>query len=181
MQSEVDELKLLIKNLQKELDVAQTEKQQLQKKLVEIETEKNERLKKVEVVSLQSLNTVGWRISVRTYFFASKALNEALKQKQKLQAHFDAEYEKLRTLNTDREQQLVNDFEWKLREVEITCKRKLEDRDKANEEKIKQIRKQLEAEITLLREQMKKVSGCTKGVCTSTVLKCLQILRFMCR
>jgi len=87
-----------------------------------------------------------------------QALDETLRQKQKLQTHFDAEYEKLRTLNTDREQQLVDDFEWKLREVEINCKRKLEDKDKANEEKVKQIRKQLETEIGQLREQMKKVS-----------------------
>ena len=90
--------------------------------------------------------------------FSVQALDETLRQKQKLQAHFDAEYEKLRTLNTDREQQLVDDFEWKLREVEISCKRKLEDKDKANEEKVKQIRKQLETEIGQLKEQMNKVN-----------------------
>ena len=51
LQSRVEELKLLIRNLQTELDATQTEKQQLQAKLAEIESEKNERLKTVEIVS----------------------------------------------------------------------------------------------------------------------------------
>ena len=51
LQSGVEELKLLIRNLQTELDAAQAEKQQLQAKLVAIEAEKNERLKTVEIVS----------------------------------------------------------------------------------------------------------------------------------
>ena len=51
LQSGVEELKLLIRNLQTQLDATQVEKQQLQAKLVEIESEKNERLKTVEIVS----------------------------------------------------------------------------------------------------------------------------------
>ncbi len=86
-----------------------------------------------------------------------QALDETLKQKQKLQAHFEEEYEKLRTVNSDREQQLLNDFEWKLREVELNCKRKLEDRSRSNEEKIKLIKEQLENEIVQLKNQLKEV------------------------
>lgn len=86
-----------------------------------------------------------------------QALDETLKQKQKLQAQFEDEYEKLRTVHSDREQQLLDDFEWKLREVELTCKRKLEDKDKSNEEKIKQIKERLESEIAQLKDQLKEV------------------------
>lgn len=86
-----------------------------------------------------------------------QALDETLKQKQRLQAQFEEEYEKLRTVHSDREQQLLDDFEWKLREVELTCKRKLEDKDKSNEEKIKQIRERLESEIAQLKDQLKEV------------------------
>lgn len=75
-----------------------------------------------------------------------------------MQAQFEEEYEKLRTVNSDREQQLLNDFEWKLREVELTCKKKLEDKDKTNEDKLKQIKKQLEAEINELKKQIKEVT-----------------------
>ena len=90
-------------------------------------------------------------------FFILQALDETLKQKQKLQAHFEEEYEKLRTVHSDREQQLLNDFEWKLREVELTCKRKLEDKDRSNEDKIKLIKETLENEIAQLKKQLKEV------------------------
>lgn len=81
-----------------------------------------------------------------------------MKQKQKIQARFEEEYEKLRTVNSDREQQLLNDFEWKLREVELTCKKKLEDKDKSNEDQIKEVKKQLEDEINELKKQINEVS-----------------------
>lgn len=96
------------------------------------------------------------------FFSFFKALNETINQKQKLQTKFEEEYEKLRTVNSDREQQLLNDFEWKLREVELTCKRKLEEKDKNNEEKIKQIKENLEKEIVQLKEQLKEVNKLKK-------------------
>lgn len=80
-----------------------------------------------------------------------------------MQARFEEEYEKLRTVNSDREQQLLNDFEWKLREVELTCKKKLEDKDKANEDKIKQAKEQLQSEINELKKQIQEVKIRSRG------------------
>ncbi|XP_063231467.1 protein FAM184A-like isoform X4 [Bacillus rossius redtenbacheri] len=75
-----------------------------------------------------------------------EALEEAQEEKLSIQARFEQDFEKLRTVNTDREQQLLDDFEWKLREVEQACKRRLEERDRAAEERLRQLRQELEAE-----------------------------------
>lgn len=75
-----------------------------------------------------------------------------------MQTCFNQEYEKLRTLNSEREQQLLNDFEWKLREVEMNCKRRIEEKKTNNEEKVQIMRKQFEQEIAQLKEQLKEVS-----------------------
>ncbi|XP_065226763.1 golgin subfamily A member 6-like protein 25 [Planococcus citri] len=134
LQHEVEILKLKILELQTELENLKKEKQEILNKLMELESEKNEKIKTLQM-----------------------ALDDTLKQKQKIQARFEEEYEKLRTVNSDREQQLLNDFEWKLREVELTCKKKLEDKDKSNEDKIKQVKKQLDDEINELKKQINEL------------------------
>jgi hypothetical protein len=61
-------------------------------------------------------------------------------------------------VNTDREQQLLDDFEWKLREVEQSCKRRLEEKDKAVEERLKEGRKELELKLKLAEQQLLEVN-----------------------
>jgi hypothetical protein len=61
-------------------------------------------------------------------------------------------------VNTDREQQLLDDFEWKLREVEQACKRRLEEKDKAVEERLKEGRKELELKLKLAEQQLLEVN-----------------------
>lgn len=97
-------------------------------------------------------------IYCNSIYIYQQALDETLKEKQKMQSCFNQEYEKLRTLNSEREQQLLNDFEWKLREVEMNCKRRIEEKKTNNEEKIQIMRKQFEQEIVQLKEQLKEVS-----------------------
>ena len=74
-------------------------------------------------------------------------------------ARFEQDFEKLRTVNTDREQQLLDDFEWKLREVEQSCKRRLEEKDKALEERLKDGRKELELKLKLAEKQLLEVNA----------------------
>lgn len=77
-------------------------------------------------------------------------------QKKSLENKFDNEYEKLRTVNTDREQHLLDDFEWKLREVEQSCKRKLEEKEINATEKLNHIQTQLTSEIEKLKNEVRK-------------------------
>lgn len=91
------------------------------------------------------------------FSFFLQMLNKVLEENERAKAQFLDEYEKLRTLNSDREQQLLNDFEWKLREVELKCKRKLEQKDIVNEEKIQSIRDQNDNELKRYEEQFKEV------------------------
>lgn len=74
-----------------------------------------------------------------------QALDEALTEKIAIQTRFERDFERLRTVNTDREQQLLDDFEWKLREVEQACKRRLEDKEKSAKQRIKDAEDKLKA------------------------------------
>ena len=47
------------------------------------------------------------------------------------------------TMNSNREQQLMEDFEWKLREMEKDHKKKMEERDRKAEVRIKKDRERL--------------------------------------
>ncbi|PNF29288.1 hypothetical protein B7P43_G08942 [Cryptotermes secundus] len=86
-----------------------------------------------------------------------RALEEALEEKALILARFEQDFEKLRTVNTDREQQLLDDFEWKLREVEQACKRRLEEKDKAAEERLKEGKKELELKLKLAEQQLQEL------------------------
>ena len=88
-----------------------------------------------------------------------QALEEALEEKALVLARFEQDFEKLRTVNTDREQQLLDDFEWKLREVEQSCKRRLDEKDKALEEHLKEGRKELELKLKLAEQQLLEVNA----------------------
>jgi hypothetical protein len=88
-----------------------------------------------------------------------QALEEALEEKALILARFEQDFEKLRTVNTDREQQLLDDFEWKLREVEQACKRRLEEKDKATEERLKEGKKELELKLKLAEQQLQEVTN----------------------
>ncbi|KAL1460826.1 hypothetical protein WDU94_012769, partial [Cyamophila willieti] len=79
-----------------------------------------------------------------------EALDEALKQKSILQKRFESEFNQLRNVNTAQEQQLLDDFEWKLREVEQSCKKKILEADKC--------KRDLEAQVTKLTAEVEELS-----------------------
>ncbi|XP_034234446.1 golgin subfamily A member 4 isoform X2 [Thrips palmi] len=59
------------------------------------------------------------------------ALDEALEEAlDDTSARFQKEFEELRTVHADREQQLLADLEWKLREVQAASKKKVDEKDK---------------------------------------------------
>lgn len=131
LESKVKELEEKLQQLQLQLDEVRMERDKLEKARVEMEADREEEIKIIE-----------------------RALEEALEEKALVLARFEQDFEKLRTVNTDREQQLLDDFEWKLREVEQSCKRRLEEKDKALEERLKEGRKELELKLKLAEKQL---------------------------
>ncbi len=67
--------------------------------------------------------------------FCWQALEEALQERELIQDRFEKEFETIRTMSSSKEQQMMEDFEWKLREIEREYKRKMEEKDREAEEK----------------------------------------------
>jgi len=57
------------------------------------------------------------------------ALDSGLELRIKIQNKFEQDFKALRNSYSSQEQQLMDDFEWKLRQIECTCKAKLREKD----------------------------------------------------
>ncbi|GJQ72878.1 hypothetical protein Trydic_g1526 [Trypoxylus dichotomus] len=130
----IKELKNKIEQLEQQIEELRAEKEKLEKEHEGILNEKEEQKKLIE-----------------------KALDEALKQKTDVDKKWEEEFEKLRTLNMIKEQQTLDDFEWKLREVEKSCKMKLQEKDKDLEERLQEACKDAELKLMLAEEMMEEV------------------------
>jgi len=78
-----------------------------------------------------------------------EALDEAEAQQKAVTAKYEKEYEQLRTVNSDREQQMLDDFEWKLREVEQNSKKRVEEKAKEAERRVKEVQVKLDQRTAL--------------------------------
>lgn len=56
----------------------------------------------------------------------TEALELALKERAQVEAKWKSDFEQLRTVNTDREEHLMEDCEWKIRSMQKNCKEKIE-------------------------------------------------------
>ncbi|XP_073997789.1 uncharacterized protein isoform X3 [Rhodnius prolixus] len=68
-----------------------------------------------------------------------QALDATLTEQEAMEVRYKKEFEQLRSLNSNREVQMLDDFEWKLREVERLGKKKLADTEKDLTEKVKEL------------------------------------------
>ncbi|KAK9752453.1 hypothetical protein QE152_g4185 [Popillia japonica] len=139
--AKIEELEIIIRNLkqkieelEQQIEELRAEKDKLQKEHEGLLNEKEEQKKLIE-----------------------KALDEALKQKTDVDKKWEEEFEKLRTLNMVKEQQTLDDFEWKLREVEKSCKKRLQEKDKDLEERLQEACKDAELKLKLAEEMMAEV------------------------
>ena len=113
----VESLTTKVAELEKQLQVTKEERTKLEEALAELEAER-------------------------------EALEEALEEAMEdTEARFQKEFEELRTVHADREQQLLADLEWKLREVQAASKKKVEEKDRTLRE--------LLAKVTNLEETAK--------------------------
>lgn len=86
-----------------------------------------------------------------------ETLDKATKEKALIDKKWEIEFEKVRTVSLVKEQQLLDDFEWKLREVEKNCKKRLEDKDKKLDERLQDAYKDAEEKMRIAKEMMKEV------------------------
>lgn len=128
-----DELREKVQKLQEQLAVVTAERDQL---LLEKESTKKE-----------------WEEELR---LVQQSLDEAVAQKQEIMTKHEKEYEQLRTVNSDREQQMLDDFEWKLREVEKTSKKRIEDKTKEAERRIKDVQVKLDLRTAMHVDDVRK-------------------------
>ncbi|CAH1400689.1 unnamed protein product [Nezara viridula] len=72
-----------------------------------------------------------------------KALEKALTDQEEMESKYEKEFENLRTLNSSREVQMLEDFEWKLREVQKACKKKMQDLETVTDKKSSELAEKL--------------------------------------
>ncbi|XP_022908515.2 protein FAM184A isoform X2 [Onthophagus taurus] len=130
----IKDLQENIKKLQNQVEELCSEKDKLEKEHEVILNEKEEQKKLIE-----------------------QALEEALSKKSDVEKKWEQEFEKLRTVNIIKEQQTFEDFEWKLREVEQLCKKKLQDKDKDIEDRLQEACKDAEIKLKMAHEIMEEV------------------------
>ncbi|XP_071542005.1 uncharacterized protein [Panulirus ornatus] len=122
--NKTEELEAKIKTLEETLKTTEEERDKLSKTMEEIEAEREEEIKIIQ-----------------------DALDEAAQEREELIATFEKELQNMNTRNSNREQQLMEDFEWKLREMEKEHKKKLDERDRKAEERINAVRNMVESEL----------------------------------
>ncbi|GLV38013.1 uncharacterized protein CBL_07811 [Carabus blaptoides fortunei] len=86
-----------------------------------------------------------------------EALEVAEQEKQAIKKRWEEDFEKLRTVNTDREQQMLDDFEWKLREVQQSCKRRLDEKERQTVERIEQMEQTIQSKVQKADKQLNEV------------------------
>lgn len=118
--TKIAELQALIRGLRAKIESLEIQLEMLEKEKQQIEKEKDALIqqKEEEKIALDS------------------KLEEALQSKASDAKKWEENYEKMRTVSIVKEQELLDDFEWKLREIQQTCKKKLMDKDKSIEEKL---------------------------------------------
>ncbi|KAJ8961883.1 hypothetical protein NQ318_021501, partial [Aromia moschata] len=134
LEGTVKELREKIEDLEQQLASLQEEKDKLNERHAQLIVEREEEKKKV-----------------------ADTIEHAVKQKEEIEKKWKEDFEKLRTINILKEQQLLDDFEWKLREVQQTCKKRLEDKDKVVEEKLQEAYKEAEQKMKETEDLMEKV------------------------
>lgn len=130
----IKNLECKILNLENQLDALKQEKFELEQQRLAIMVERDAEKKKVEEI-----------------------LDQATTQKEEIEKKWKQDFEKLRTVNILKEQQLLDDFEWKLREVQQSCKKRLSDKDKNIEDRLQEAYKEAEKKMYEAEKMMAEV------------------------
>lgn len=85
------------------------------------------------------------------------ALEKAKTDKLIVDKKWEEEFEKLRTVSMTKEEQMMDDFEWKLREVEKSCKKRIEEKERIANEKLQSTYKEAETKMKEAEDLMAQV------------------------
>lgn len=86
-------------------------------KFKELEAEKNTILKERKTYEIEREEEIK---------ALQEALDDTVAEKNRIQNKFNQDFAELQTANTN----LIDDFEWKLRQIEANCKKKIQEKDK---------------------------------------------------
>lgn len=86
-----------------------------------------------------------------------ETVEKATKEKEMIDKKWQIDFEKLRTINILKEQQLLDDFEWKLREVEQKCKKRLEEESRKTDDRLQEAYKDAYEKMKEAEEMMNEV------------------------
>ncbi|VEN40206.1 unnamed protein product [Callosobruchus maculatus] len=132
----ITNLREKIETLESQLNELRDEKSRLEDRHKELIAERDEEKKRV-----------------------AETLEQAIKQKQEIEQKWKVDFEKMRTINIVKEQQLLDDFEWKLREVQQTCRKKLDDKDKDVQEMLQGAYREAEKKMKEAEDIRKKLES----------------------
>ncbi|XP_018331433.1 protein FAM184A-like isoform X2 [Agrilus planipennis] len=136
LQHSIRELNNKIDSLESQIEVLEKEKEILEKQKSELIEKMKEEKKNFD-----------------------EALAKVVREKTEIEEKWTIEFEKIRTVNIVKEQELLDDFEWKLREIEQTCKKRLQEKDKKIEEQLREACKEAEVKLRDAEKMMEEVAS----------------------
>lgn len=86
-------------------------------KMRDLESEKNKILKERKTYEIEREEEIK---------ALQEALDDTVAEKNRIQNKFNHDFAELQAANTN----LIDDFEWKLRQIEANCKKKIQEKDK---------------------------------------------------
>lgn len=134
LETTVSELNAKLQGLETQLNGIREERDKLEEARNTLENERDEEKKIVQ-----------------------EALEVAEQEKEAIKKRWEEDFEKLRTVNTDREQQMLDDFEWKLREVQQSCKRRLDEKERQTLQRIEEMQRTVASKVQQADKQMNEV------------------------
>uniref|UniRef100_A0A1Y1KHN1 Protein FAM184A/B N-terminal domain-containing protein n=1 Tax=Photinus pyralis TaxID=7054 RepID=A0A1Y1KHN1_PHOPY len=135
-------LRAKIESLEIQLEVLEKEKENLEKQKMALMQQREEDKKTLDA-----------------------ALEKSIQDKTAIEEKWKLDFEKLRTVGIVKEQELLDDFEWKLREIEQSCKKRLQEKDKKIEEQLKEVFKDANKKVEQAEQLMKEVENLKSYEC----------------
>jgi len=112
-------------------------------KLRDLESEKNHIIKERKTYEIEREEEIK---------ALQEALDDTVAEKNRLQNKFNHDFAELQSANSS----MLDDFEWKLRQIESNCKKKIQEKDKQIQEKTKEVKDHMTAEFRAEKERLEQ-------------------------
>ncbi|CAG0887193.1 unnamed protein product [Darwinula stevensoni] len=156
LEIETHQLQEALKRKQEELEKSENAKEELEKRVKELEESLKSTQDQLEELKKEKEVLDGDREAELS--FIQEALEEALSERAEIQARFES----VRTMTSTREQQMMDDFEWKLREIERGYKQKILEKEQEIKEKLKTMRQVVEQDLSKEKQDAWELKRCAE-------------------